>query len=82
MQTKTGGVIILKLVKADTGSHQPITYKVVTEHFDGRKYNNPVLEGTFIEVEIMRNFRVRKQEKFLVEELDPQEKLTKEEPLG
>lgn len=74
MQTKAGDVLILKLVEAHTSHHETVLYKVETENFEGDNYNRPVIEGTFIEVEVMRNFRVTKKSEYLTEELDPKTK--------
>ncbi len=71
MKTAVGEVVILKQVRVTKGSHEPIMYKVVTENFKGDQYNNPEVTGRFIEVEVMRNFRVSKKEEFSIEELDP-----------
>lgn len=71
MQTKTGDVLILKLVEARNSPNETVLYKVETENFKGDKYSKPVIEGTFIEVEVMRNFRVTKKSEYLTEELDP-----------
>lgn len=74
MQTRVGEVLILKLVEAHSSNHETVLYKVESENFEGERYNNPVIEGTFLEVEIMRNFRVTKKSEYQTEELDPQPK--------
>ena len=73
MKTAVEKVLILKLVQVNKGAHESTMYKDVTESFDGRKYNNPEVEGRFLEVEVMRNFLVSKKEEFVIEELDPVE---------
>jgi len=73
MSTAVEKVLILKCVQVTKGAHEATMYKDVTEHFVGDRYNNPETIGRFIEVEVMRNFRVSKKEEFTIEELDPEE---------
>ncbi len=71
MKTEVGDVLILKLVNAESGSQETVLYKEESANFKGDKYNMPVIEGTFIEVEVMRNFRVKKSTTFDIQEMDP-----------
>jgi hypothetical protein len=72
MATKLGNVLILKVMRDLEGDdvHTGVRYRDVTEDFKGSRYERPVLEGRFIEVEVMRNFRVTESKKMHVEELD------------
>lgn len=74
MQTRVGEVLILRLVEARSSNHETVLYKVESENFEGKKYNNPVISGRFIEVEIMRNFRVSEKKSLQIEELDAEVK--------
>lgn len=69
--TKVGSVLILRRIPITLGETPSyVQYENVTSEFQGDNYNSPSLEGTFIEVEVMRNFRVASKSELTIDELD------------
>lgn len=69
MHSNVGKVLIFKQIDVG-GVEEGTGWRDVTDEFEGASYNQPRITGRFIEVEVIRNFRVTETRELSLEELD------------